>query len=119
MHPSCRTGICFCDARRLRVRRAQRRKERVVGVSPWEIVLGFVFVLGSAFCSGTETALTALGDARARQLLESGGRQARLLAIWVHSPERVLSTLLVCNTLVNIGAGALAGDMAGDLARAP
>ena len=90
----------------------------MVGVSPWEIVLGLVFVLGSAFCSGTETALTALGDARSRQLLESGGRQARLLAIWVHSPERVLSTLLVGNTLVNIGAGALAGDMAGDLARA-
>jgi putative hemolysin len=90
----------------------------VEGVSPWELVLGLLFVVGSAFCSGSETALTALGDARARQLLESGGRQARLLAIWVKSPERVLSTLLIGNTVVNIGAGALAGDVAGDLARA-
>ena len=88
------------------------------GVSAWELVLGLLFVLGSAFCSGTETALTALGDARARQLLESGGRRARLLVIWVKSPERVLSTLLIGNTLVNIGAGALAGDIAGDVARA-
>ncbi len=93
-------------------------KESVEGVSPWELVLGLLFVVGSAFCSGSETALTALGDARARQLLESGGRQARLLAIWVKSPERVLSTLLIGNTVVNIGAGALAGDVAGDLARA-
>jgi CBS domain containing-hemolysin-like protein len=82
------------------------------------VILGLFFVLTSAFCSGSETALTALGDARARQLVESGGRQARMLAIWVKSPERVLSALLIGNTLVNIGAGALTGNVAGDLARA-
>jgi CBS domain containing-hemolysin-like protein len=89
----------------------------VEGVSAWELALGLLFVLGSAFFSGTETALTALGDARARQLQESGGRQARLLSLWVKKPELVLSTLLIGNTLVNIGAGALAGDVANDLAR--
>ena len=78
----------------------------------WELLVGLLFVLASAFFSGSETALTALGDARARQLVESGGRRARLLALWVKSPERVLSTLLIGNTLVNIGAGALAGDVA-------
>jgi putative hemolysin len=90
----------------------------VEGVSTWELFVGLLFLVGSAFCSGTETALTALGEARARQLIESGGRRARLLAIWVKSPERVLATLLIGNTLVNIGAGALAGDVASDLARA-
>ncbi|HEX9290738.1 MAG TPA: hemolysin family protein [Anaeromyxobacteraceae bacterium] len=88
------------------------------GASTWELFVGLLFLLGSAFCSGSETALTALGDARARQLLESGGRRARLLRIWVKSPERVLSTLLIGNTLVNIGAGALAGDVAHDVAAA-
>jgi CBS domain containing-hemolysin-like protein len=87
-------------------------------VTTGELLAGLFFLLSSAFCSGTETALTALGDARARQLVESGGRRARLLGIWVRSPERVLSTLLIGNTLVNIGAGALAGDVAGDMARA-
>jgi len=90
----------------------------VAGVTTGELLAGLFFLLSSAFCSGTETALTALGDARARQLVESGGRRARLLGIWVRSPERVLSTLLIGNTLVNIAAGALAGDVAGDLARA-
>jgi len=90
----------------------------VAGVTTGELLAGLFFLLSSAFCSGTETALTALGDARARQLVESGGRRARLLGIWVRSPERVLSTLLIGNTLVNIAAGALAGDVAGDMARA-
>jgi len=84
----------------------------------WEWMLGFVVLLGSSFCSGTETALTALGDVRARQLAESGGRRGRLLGLWAEHPERVLSALLVGNTLFNIGGGVLAGEVAGSLAAA-
>jgi len=83
----------------------------------WEWILGAAFLLGSAFCSGSETALTALGEARSRQLREEGGRRGRLLSIWVEHPERVLSTLLIGNTLVNIGAGALAGNAALEVSR--
>ncbi len=83
----------------------------------WKWLLAAVFLAGSAFCSGTETALTALGEARARQLRELGARRGRLLRLWIDHPERVLSTLLIGNTLVNIGAGALAGSIAADLAR--
>ncbi len=90
----------------------------MAGVSTWELVVGVLFIVGSAFFSGTETALTALGEARARQLVDAGGRRSKLLGIWVASPERVLSTLLIGNTLVNIGAGALAGQMAHELAQA-
>jgi putative hemolysin len=86
-------------------------------VPAWKWLLAVSFVVGSAFCSGTETALTALGDARARQLRESGARRARGLALWIEHPERVLSTLLIGNTLVNIGAGALAASVAVDLVR--
>jgi putative hemolysin len=85
-------------------------------VPAWKWVLAVAFLVGSAFCSGTETALTALGDAKARQLRESGGRRAQKLGLWIEHPERVLSTLLIGNTLVNIGAGALAASLAGDLA---
>ncbi|HET6923749.1 MAG TPA: hemolysin family protein [Anaeromyxobacteraceae bacterium] len=87
-------------------------------VAAWQWLVGLVLVLGSSFFSGTETALTALGDARARQLVETGGRRARLLRLWVERPERVLSTLLVGNTLVNIAAGAIAGDVAVGVAAA-
>jgi CBS domain containing-hemolysin-like protein len=71
-------------------------------------LLALVLLVASAFCSGTETALTALGETRARQLRDGGGRRARMLGLWIDHPERVLSTLLIGNTLVNIGAGALA-----------
>ncbi len=85
-----------------------------VPASQW--ILAVSFVVASAFCSGTETALTALGDARARQLRDSGGRRARMLSLWIEHPERLLATLLIGNTLVNVGAGALAAAIADGLA---
>jgi putative hemolysin len=84
----------------------------VLGVPTWEWVAAACVVLGSAMASGSETALTALGDLRARQLVEAGGRRARLLRGWVEHPERVLSALLVTNTLLNIGGGVLAAEIA-------
>jgi putative hemolysin len=90
----------------------------VDAVETWKWALALAFVVGSAFCSGTETALTALGDARARQLRDAGGRRASMLALWIEHPERVLSTLLIGNTLVNVGAGALAASVAADLVHA-
>ncbi len=81
----------------------------------WKSLLALAFIASSAFCSGTETALTALGEARARQLRDRGGRRARMLGLWVDHPDRVLSTLLIGNTLVNVGAGALAAALAVDL----
>jgi len=80
-------------------------------------VLAAFLVAASAFCSGTETALTALGDARARQLRDSGGRRARMLGLWIDHPERLLSTLLIGNTLVSVGMGALAAAIADGLAQ--
>jgi CBS domain containing-hemolysin-like protein len=90
----------------------------VAAVETWKWILALAFVVGSAFCSGTETALTALGEARARQLRDAGGRRGRLLGLWVEHPERILSTLLIGNTLVNVGAGALAAAIAADLVQA-
>ena len=69
-------------------------------VAGWKWLLGLAFLVGSAFFSSTETALTALGEPRSRQLREPGGRRARFLAVWIEQPERVLSTLLIGNTLV-------------------
>jgi putative hemolysin len=90
----------------------------VTSVATWKWLLGLLFLLGSAFSSGSETSLTALGDARARQLRDRGGRRARMLGLWIDHPERVLSTILIVNTLVNVGAGALAGSIAIDLVSA-
>jgi CBS domain containing-hemolysin-like protein len=58
-----------------------------------------VCLLLSTFTSAAETALTSLAEVRTRQLVEEKGH--RLLRFWLHSPERVLSTLLIANTAVN------------------
>jgi len=81
-------------------------------VATWEWAAAAAVLLGSAATSASETALTALGDLRARQLVDSGGRRARLLRVWVEHPERVLSAVLVTNTLLNIGGGVLAAEIA-------
>ena len=88
----------------------------MLGVPTWEWVAAACVVLGSAMTSGSETALTALGELRARQLVEAGGRRARMLRGWVEHPERVLSALLVTNTLLNIGGGVLAAEIATSVA---
>ena len=76
----------------------------------WLLLAAGILVCG--LYAATETALTALGDARARRLVEERGARARPLGMWLRAPERVLSTLLVGNTLASVGLGALAGDMA-------
>ncbi len=90
----------------------------VLGPSTWEWFAAAGVVLGSAATSASETALTALGELRTRQLVESGGRRARLMRVWMEHPERVLSAVLVTNTLLNIGGGVLAGEIAASVASA-
>src|SRR3979411_1430548 len=68
-------------------------------------------LLLSAFFSSAETALTALGDARVRHLIETGG----LRKLGRGHPDRFLSTLLLGNTLVNVGLGSMTAVIAHDL----
>ena len=88
----------------------------LAAVAIWKWLLALGFLAGSAFCSATETALTALGDNRARQLRDSGDRAGQRLTAWIEHPDRVLSTLLIGSTLVNVGSGALAASIAADVA---
>jgi len=78
----------------------------------------FLLLVGlalSAFFSGTETALTALPYARVNALIRRGGRPSRWAwRVWSVRPHRVLTTILVGNTLVNIGISAVATEIALD-----
>jgi CBS domain containing-hemolysin-like protein len=76
---------------------------------------GVAALLGSAFFSASETALTALGEARVRALIDSGRRGAGLLKLWQKHPDRILSALLLGNTLVNVGMGSLTALIADEL----
>ena len=47
-----------------------------------------------------------------RSLVDTGGRRASFLRLWQAHPDRILSALLVGNTLVNVGLGSLTALMA-------
>lgn len=76
-------------------------------------ILAFCAV-GSGFFSGSETALIGIGRERVHQV-STLGRRGRRVAQLVADPERLLSTLLVANNLVNILGAAVATTLFIDL----
>lgn len=77
------------------------------------VILG-VCTLASGFFSGSETALIAINRERVHQLSETSRRGERVEQL-VGDPERLLSTLLVANNLVNILGTAVATTLFIDL----
>jgi Mg2+/Co2+ transporter CorB len=67
----------------------------------------FLCVALSAFLSASETALTAASRARMHALEKNGDRRAALVNRLLASRARLLGTMLLGNTLVNIGSSAL------------
>ena len=76
-------------------------------------ILG-VCILSSGFFSGSETALIAVPRERVAQLKGSGRRADRLAAL-AGDPDRMLSTILVGNNLVNILGASVATVLFVDL----
>jgi putative hemolysin len=66
----------------------------------------------SALFSGAETAITGLGSLKAKHILDVNGERAKELNLWLHHPSRVLTTILLFNTAVNILASAIATEYA-------
>ena len=69
------------------------------------LILSFLF-------AGSETAITSMGEARVRRLIDEGKGPKRFLERWLTSPSAILTTLLAGNTLVNIIASALTTSLA-------
>lgn len=83
---------------------------------PVSEVFGIIVFLGlSAIFSASETALTSLNSARARQLVESGGRTATILQRWLEQPAELLTSMLIGNNIVNVAASALGTSVAHQL----
>jgi putative hemolysin len=77
-----------------------------------EIFLFIVCVLLSAFFSSSEVALVGMTRAKARTLVNEGRPGAVAVAALKESPEHLLITILVGNTVVNIAAGSIATAIA-------
>ncbi|MCR3922052.1 MAG: hemolysin family protein [Firmicutes bacterium] len=80
-------------------------------VASWEWLLLTALISLSALFSGSETALTSLNRPRIRHLAEQGDSRAMLVDDLLKRPNRMLSTILIGNNLVNISITALATTM--------
>ena len=76
------------------------------------LVLFFICLLLSAFFSGSETTFISIQKIKLEHMIETKVRGARRVARMIERPEKLLSTVLLGNTLVNTAAAALATAIA-------
>ena len=77
------------------------------GVGVGQVLTLVVLLVLSGVFSGSETALTAIGEWKIRQLREEGLDPSGAFALLEREPTRFITTLLIANNLVNIAATAL------------
>lgn len=66
------------------------------------LILIFIFILLSAFFSSSEAAFLSLERVRITHLVNSDVPGAKMVARMIEQPERLLSTILLGNNLVNV-----------------
>lgn len=66
----------------------------------------------SAFFSSAETALFSLNKVRILHMADEGNKKAQLIIKLLEDPNLVISTVLIGNNIVNIGASAIATSLA-------
>lgn len=71
-----------------------------------------VLLMFSAFFSGSETALMVSNRVKIKELSQEGNKKARTAEGLLKYPERLLTTILVGNNLVNIAASSIATSLA-------
>ncbi len=78
----------------------------------WEISSLVAMLASSAFFSMSETALVSADAFEIKAKADAGNRRAKRLESMLAHPERLLTTILLGNNLVNIGASAIATAVA-------
>lgn len=72
------------------------------------IITLIILVILSAYFSATETAFSSLNRIRLKNLAENGNRRAKLAYRLAENYDELISSILVGNNIVNIGASSLA-----------
>jgi putative hemolysin len=78
-----------------------------LGLFFWPLVVLGVFFVISFFLSLSETALVALSKIRLRHLVDKGVKNAKVVHKIVAHLDRLITTILVGNNIVNIGISAI------------
>lgn len=73
-----------------------------------QVIIIAVLVLFSAYFSATETAFSSLNKTRLKTLAEKGNKKAILACKLSDNYDKLISTILIGNNIVNIGASSLA-----------
>ena len=76
--------------------------------SSTQIILLVILILGSAFFSGTEAALMSVNRIRIKNAAGNGNKKASLVLKFTENFDKVISTLLIGNNIVNILATSIA-----------
>lgn len=71
------------------------------------LIILFVLLLCSAFFSGSETGMMAINRARLNMLARKGNRSARLTLGLLGKVDKLLGSILLGNTLLNVAAAAV------------
>ena len=73
-----------------------------------QVIILSILLLLSGFFSSTETALFSISKTKARHLAKNNGKTNILIKRMKDDPHKLLTTILIGNNIVNIGAAALA-----------
>ncbi len=73
-----------------------------------QVIILIILLLLSGFFSSTETALFSISKIKARHLAKDKGKTYMLIERMKDDPHKLLSTILIGNNIVNVGASALA-----------
>lgn len=73
----------------------------------WLVVFLALLILLSALFSAAETALMSLNKIKIKQLIEDEVKGAKEIEELVENPSEILSTILICNNIVNILASSI------------
>src|SRR5210317_1698117 len=71
------------------------------------LIILFILVILSGFFSGSETSITSLNRHKLQHNAKKKNKNAMLLMSLLHNPDKILSAILIGNTLSNILASSI------------
>ena len=73
-----------------------------------QIVALVILVICSGYFSATETAFSSLNRIKIKNLADDGNKRAKLVEKMIENYDRILSTILIGNNIVNITSASIA-----------
>ena len=76
-----------------------------------QVLILVILLMGSGFFSASETSLISLSKIRVRHMQEEGVKGANLVASLMDNPNKLISSILVGNNVVNIAATSISTSL--------